>query len=145
MDQAKYEALIARLSEAEVKQGRLPLLPLPVPLAASKSKSARPAPNPKTHSLNVTRQELLVPRARGGLRLIDALMVMAAAGEVFWPATRQTVAAQLGWSAFGALFGGFVYFESNPGSELNAVGAALTASNTAYLMLRIIHPNLSQG
>jgi|GEM_PF-5055982 len=145
MDEATYQRLIARLSQNEVAQGRAPLTPLPYPLAAAKKSSARVAAPQKIKSPSLTSQQLFVPRAKGSLRLIDALMVMAAAGEVFWPATRSSIAGQLGWSAFGALFGGFVYFESNPGSELNAVGAALTASNSAYLMLRILHPNLSQG
>ncbi len=133
--EARYERLLETLNQREAHEGRLPLGPASHPVLAAKRGVA--------HTPSLGRSEVFVPQANKGLRLIDALMIMAASAEVFWPVTRSTLEGELGWSAFGSLFGGFMYLEAKPGTELTAVGAALAASNTAYFLLRIFHPNLS--
>jgi hypothetical protein len=76
------------------------------------------------------------------VRFLDAGVTAAVgAASVLWAATRPTNASQVGFALALTLLGGITAVEGT--GELRYGGFGVLAANASFLVLKLVHPNLS--
>lgn len=80
----------------------------------------------------------------GTPRIIDGILGLAGSGAgALWTATRATEGQRLAWGLGQVLLGGVIGIEA-AGTEVGSFFGGDAAGNAAFLLLSLVHPNLSK-